>query len=477
MVHRMDNRACAQKQQGLEKRMGEQMENADGIAPNPQCHKHVAKLRTGGIGDDALDVVLHQTNSRRKKRGDAADDCDKTERIWCQIKQRRQARHHENASRDHGRGMDEGGNRGWPLHRVRQPGVKQELRRFAHRPHEQQQTCHGQRIDIHAKDMNVLADQSGSLGKNRLQRNRTGEEKQQENAQRKAKIADAIDDESLDRRRIGAGLLIPEANQQVGSQAHPFPAKKHLHQIVRRHQHQHGKGEQAEIGEKALAGRIFVHIANGIDMDEAGYAVDHHQHHHRQRVDPQGPVNLQIAGMNPRGDLDDFGVFLMAKANREERNPRQDGGQDQQAGRDDFGIAGADLATKEASNQEADKRGEDNDWIQGSTLHHVNVFNRDGTTVAEIGDENGKADGGLRRCDGQDEYCENLASQIARMGGKSHEIKVDRQQDQFHRHQDDDDVLAVEDNPRNADGEQDRGNDEIMGECDHVPRPPRRILP
>ena len=47
-------------------------------------------------------------------------------------------------------------------------------------------------------------------------------------------------------------------------------------------------------------------------------------------------------------------------------------------------------------------------------------------------------------------------------GREGHEIDVDRQQDQLDRHQDDDDVLAVEDDARDAEREQDRRDDEIM---------------
>src|SRR3546814_4986036 len=72
-----------------------------------------------------------------------------------------------------------------------------------------------------------------------------------EDAQRKAEIAHAVDDERLDRRRIGAGLVIPEADQQIGGEPHAFPAEEHLDEIVRRHQHQHLEGEQREIGERS----------------------------------------------------------------------------------------------------------------------------------------------------------------------------------------------------------------------------------
>ena len=44
----------------------------------------------------------------------------------------------EHAGGHHGRGMDQGRDRGRALHRIRQPGVQAELRRLAHRADEQQ---------------------------------------------------------------------------------------------------------------------------------------------------------------------------------------------------------------------------------------------------------------------------------------------------------------------------------------------------
>ena len=57
-----------------------------------------------------------------------------------------------------------------------------------------------------------------------------------------------------------------------------------------------------------------------------------------------------------------------------------------------------------------------------------------------------------------------------------------REQDQLDRHQDDDDVLAVEEDAEHAEHEQDRADGEIMAQADHDPpsnkarsqlRPPR----
>src|SRR3546814_21085942 len=49
-------------------------------------------------------------------------------------------------------------------------------------------------------------------------------------------------------------------------------------------------------------------------------------------------------------------------------------------------------------------------WIIGrSALHHVDIFNRDGPTVAEIGDKDCKADGGIARRHRQHATREHMA--------------------------------------------------------------------
>ncbi len=98
---------------------------------------------------------------------------------------------------------------------------------------------------------------------------------------------------------LADGPRVPEADQQIRRQAHAFPAEEELQEIVGRHQHQHGEGEQRQIGEEARPMRIFVHVADGIEMHQRGDARHHHQHHRGERVDADGPVGGEIAGMDP----------------------------------------------------------------------------------------------------------------------------------------------------------------------------------
>ena len=46
-----------------------------------------------------------------------------------------------------------------------------------------------------------------------------------EDAEREAEIADAVDDEGLDRGRVGLRLLVPEADQQIAREATPSQPK------------------------------------------------------------------------------------------------------------------------------------------------------------------------------------------------------------------------------------------------------------
>ena len=153
VVHRVDDRAGAEEQQRLEEGVGEEVEDARRIDPCPERDEHVAELRAGRIGDDALDVVLDEADGRREERGERADD-----RAPSVI-----ANGDASNSGDRRATMKtpavtmvaawiSARDRGRALHRVRQPGVERHLRRLAHGAHEQQQADHGHRVVLAAEE-------------------------------------------------------------------------------------------------------------------------------------------------------------------------------------------------------------------------------------------------------------------------------------------------------------------------------------
>src|ERR1043166_707881 len=107
----------------------------------------------------------------------------------------------------------------------------------------------------------------------------------------------------------------------------------------------------------------------------------------------------------------------------------------------------------------------------GLALHQIDVFDRDRAAVAIEHDQDGEPDGGLGRRNGQHQQREDLPDQVAEERGERHQVDVDGEQDQLDRHQDDDDVLAVDEDAEDPEREQDRGDREVVPEPDGHVRP------
>src|ERR1700749_968060 len=107
-------------------------------------------------------------------------------------------------------------------------------------------------------------------------------------------------------------------------------------------------------------------------------------------------------------------------------------------------------------------------WVitRALALHQIDVFNRDRAAVAEIDHQDGKTDRRFRGRNRQHEQREHLADDVAEESRERHQVDVDRQQDQLDRHQDHDDVLAVEEDAEDPEREQDRADGQIMSEPD-----------
>src|SRR5581483_3098485 len=109
-----------------------------------------------------------------------------------------------------------------------------------------------------------------------------------------------------------------------------------------------------------------------------------------------------------------------------------------------------------------------------SALHHRGVVDGDVAAVSEEGDQDREAHGGFSRGDRQHEHGEDLPDQVAEVGGERDQVDVHGEQDQLDRHQDDDDVLAVHEDAEDPDGEQDRGDRQVVGQANRhsaIPSP------
>ena len=206
VMHGEDHRAGAEEQQRLEEGVREQVEHADRIGADAHGDEHVAELRAGRIGDDALDVVLHQADGRREHGRGGADEDDEALRIRREFEQRRQPRHHEHAGGHHGRRMDQRGDRRRAFHGVGQPGVQQELRRLAHRAHEQQQADERQRVGMPAEERHGLADQRGRLRKDGVEIDRADQANSAKMPSAKPKSPTRLTTKALIAAALASGL-------------------------------------------------------------------------------------------------------------------------------------------------------------------------------------------------------------------------------------------------------------------------------
>ena len=75
-VQRVNHRARAEEQAGLEERVRVEMEDAGAERADAHRQEHVAELRHRRIREHALDVVLHQADGAGEERRGRADDGD-----------------------------------------------------------------------------------------------------------------------------------------------------------------------------------------------------------------------------------------------------------------------------------------------------------------------------------------------------------------------------------------------------------------
>jgi hypothetical protein len=151
-----------------------------------------------------------------------------------------------------------------------------------------------------------------------------------------------------------AGLLEPEADQQVRDQAHRFPAEEQLQEVVAHHEHQHREREQRDVREEALVARILFHVADGVDVHHQRHEGDDAHHHRGEAVDEEADFHLQAAGVHPLVDgarevraVVDDGV---------ERHRGDDEGDQDAQDRDAVRVGTADLLAEQARDDRADQR-------------------------------------------------------------------------------------------------------------------------
>ena len=207
--------------------MGEQVEDAGGVGADAAGEEHVAELGDGGVGEDALDVVLHHADGRGEEGGGRADAGDDGEGGGGAVEEDVAAGDHVDAGGDHGGGVDERGDRGGAFHGVGQPDVERESARTCRRRRGRGSSAMAVRkcAPCHSGCCAMCGEDLGEV-----ERAEVGDE--EEHREQEAEVADAVDDEGLLAGVGGGGLREPEADQQVRGEADALPADEEQQEVV-----------------------------------------------------------------------------------------------------------------------------------------------------------------------------------------------------------------------------------------------------
>ena len=114
-----------------------------------------------------------------------------------------------------------------------------------------------------------------------------------EHAEQESGIANAIHDECfIGRIRCRLAMEV-KADQQVGAQAHTFPAHKHHGVVVPQDQRQHGKHEQIHVSEEAVVAAFVRHVADRVDVDQHADAGHEQQPDARELVEQEPGIGVE----------------------------------------------------------------------------------------------------------------------------------------------------------------------------------------
>ena len=287
-----NHRTRRQEQQRFKERVSHQMENRRVPCLHAQREEHVANLAHGRVGENAFDVGLHQRGEARQYQGDRPDDPDQMQHFRRHQEQTVGTGDQVDAGGDHGRGVDQRGNRRRTRHRIGKPRLQRQLGGFTDRAAEQHQRRPLQRgtavSKVLRRQLNHFAEVEGTQF--------VVEDEQREGEEH---VADASHHKRF--HRCGAVLRIGvvETDQQVRTEAHAFPTEVHQQQVIGQYQNHHAGDKQVGIGEEAGISLFTAHVPGGEHVDQEADAGHHGEHGQRQAVQHQVEADVEIPYRHP----------------------------------------------------------------------------------------------------------------------------------------------------------------------------------
>ena len=361
-LHAQNHRTGGKEEQRLEERVRHQMEHPRDERAHAHRRDHEAQLADGGIREDFLDIVLPDGNGRGEEGGNCAGHRDDILRLRHRRIKRRGASHQIDACGHHRRRVDERGHRRRTCHRVRQPDIERNLGRFPRHADEHEEGNQHNHALRHLRH----------FGKDFVELKRAKRPEGGEHREEKTEISHAVGNEGFfARQRIRKAVasqrifVVPKADEEIRTQPHAFPSDKE-HQVRRAaHQNHHHRDEEVEENEEAAVtsqiffiADIFVHVADGVNMDERPDRRDDEHHRHREGIHAEGPRKMQRTDHNPVRERHVHPLRIFHEGIREEH--RDDKRQSRRRTRDRADCLFAHLSAKDDVYQQSDNGKEDN---------------------------------------------------------------------------------------------------------------------
>ena len=174
--------------------------------------------------------------------------------------------------------MDQRGDRGRALHGVGQPGVERNLRRLTGRTDEQQNRygsdaasedrSPSERVLRHLSEQIQSARDVSSVDRFVIERDRTGQRKDEKYSHQDAPVTDTVHYECLFSGTAGFVAFDVITDQEIRAKTDAFPTNEHQQEVIRQNESQHREHEQVQIRKEAVKALVAVHVTRREYMDQ-----------------------------------------------------------------------------------------------------------------------------------------------------------------------------------------------------------------
>ena len=305
--------------------------------------------------------------------------------------------------------------------------------------------------------------------------------------------------------------MLPEPDEEVARESDALPADVQQEVVVRQDKEEHRRNEEVEVPKEFAPIGVVLHVAEGIDVDEGSDDSDEENEHHRQLIELEGHIGLELPGEHPREQaLADRALLraavhetnnhedaenrrrrysedcevrtpgVRASPAEQEHSRAEQWERDEQPDQREDALGGHDLLKRGCAFRPDDSAGVDhrassfvtfmsyrlsNDpdapgrscvpVLKLLVLEQVRLVDRSGSSSSEDGDNNCESNDNLGCCYDHDKECDDLAVKVAIHPRECNEGKVRGIEHELHAHEDDDRVATHEHTDR-PDGEKNR---------------------